>query len=191
MDFNLIPTQLDGAHVVLLLGLLACLMLAARRASPEAAQPLSPAPTSAPEPAAPPVPEPVKPALTAHDPASALQLLGLFQQDARLIDFLHENLTGFSDADVGAAARVVHEGGRKVLQQYLSLAPVRPEEEESRITVPAGFNPAEIRLTGQVSGQPPFTGTLIHRGWKVTRIQLPTLAEGHDPHLITPAEVEL
>ena len=133
----------------------------------------------------------VEPKLKTSTPDSALQLLSLLQQDARFIDFMQEDLKGFADADIGAAARVIHEGGQKVLNEYFSFAPVRAEEEESRITLPQGFNASEVRLTGNVVGEAPFNGTLIHRGWKVTNVKLPKLAEGHDVHIIAAAEVEL
>ena len=110
---------------------------------------------------------------------------------ARFIDFIQEDLLGFSDADIGAAARVVHEGGKKVLQDYFSLASVRDEQEESRITLSEGFDATMVRLTGNVIGQAPFTGTLVHRGWRVTEVRLPKLAEGHDARVIAPAEIEL
>ncbi len=124
-------------------------------------------------------------------PDAALQLLALLQQEARLIDFTREDLTGFSDADVGAAARVVHEGSKKALDSYFSFAAIRSEDEDTRVTLPQGFNAAEVRLTGNVVGEAPFTGTLIHKGWKVTDVKLPKLAEGHDTSLVAPAEVEL
>ena len=124
-------------------------------------------------------------------PEAALQLLMLLQQDARLIDFIHEDLTGFSDSDVGAAARVVHEGSKKVLQQVFTFAPIRSEDEESRITLAQGFNAAENRLTGNVTGEAPFSGTLIHKGWRVSEVLLPQLAKEHDVYVIAPAEVEL
>lgn len=124
-------------------------------------------------------------------PDSALQLLSLLQQDARFVDFLQEDLAGFSDADIGAAARVVHEGGQKALANYFTLEPLRMESEESSVTVPAGFNPQEIRLTGNVVGDAPFNGVLVHKGWKVTEVKLPKLVEGHDVNVIQPAEVEL
>jgi len=120
-----------------------------------------------------------------------LQLLGLLQQEARLIDFLQEDVTQYGDADIGAAARVVHGGCRKVLQQYLELAPVMTEQEQSRVTVQSGFDPAEVHLTGRVSGQGPFNGVLMHKGWKVTRIQLPEVTAGHNVHVLAPAEVEV
>ncbi len=122
---------------------------------------------------------------------SALQLLSLMQQEARLIDFLNEDVTAFSDEEVGAAARVIHAGGKKVLQDYIQLTPIRGEDEESRITIEAGFNPQEVRLTGNVTGSAPFNGTLVHKGWKATAITLPKLAEQYDASIIAPAEVEL
>ena len=117
--------------------------------------------------------------------------MSLLQQEARFIDFLQEDLKGFSDADIGAVARVVHEGGQKVIADYFTLEAVRKEEEESRITLPEGFNATEVRLTGNVIGQPPFSGTLVHRGWRAMEVRLPKLAEGHDASIIAPAEVEL
>ncbi|WP_029789847.1 DUF2760 domain-containing protein [Vibrio harveyi] len=122
---------------------------------------------------------------------SAMQLLSIMQQEARLIDFLKEDLTSFSDEEVGAAARVIHTGGQKVLNDYVTLAHVRSEDEETRITVEEGFNPQEIRLTGNVTGSAPFNGTLVHKGWKATSMTLPKLAENYDASVIAPAEVEL
>lgn len=122
---------------------------------------------------------------------SAMQLLSIMQQEARLIDFLQEDLTSFSDEEVGAAARVIHTGGKKVLSDYVTLAHVRNEDEETRITVEENFNPQEIRLTGNVTGSAPFHGTLVHKGWKATSMNLPKLAENYDASVIAPAEVEL
>ena len=124
-------------------------------------------------------------------PEAALQLLMLLQQDARLIDFIHEDLTGFSDSDVGAAARVVHEGSKKVLQQVFTFEAIRNEDEESSVTLPQGFNASENRLTGNVTGEAPFTGTLVHKGWRVNEVLLPQLAKEHDVYVVAPAEVEL
>ncbi|MGB5445042.1 MAG: DUF2760 domain-containing protein [Psychromonas sp.] len=124
-------------------------------------------------------------------PEAALQLLTLLQQDARFIDFIQEDLSGYSDADIGAAARVVHEGSKKTLDTYFTLEAIRSEQEESAISLPEGFNASEIRLTGNVVGQAPFKGILIHKGWKVSEVKLPKLAAGHDASIVAPAEVEL
>lgn len=188
-DFTSMPAQLDLLHLVLAVLALACLLpaLLKGKKTPPAVAPQSPEPVKSVANA----PSPVAPSLKTHSPDAALQLLSLLQQEARFVDFLNEDLKGFSDAEIGAVARVVHEGGRKTLQQYFKLQPVRTEEEESRITLPAGFNAAEVRVTGNVVGQPPFTGTLVHRGWRVTEVNLPKLAESHDARIIIPAEVEL
>ena len=135
--------------------------------------------------------EPKPAALRDTLPDSALQLLTLLQQEGRFVDFLEENVTAYSDADIGGAARVVHEGCRKVIRDYVQIEPVREEAEGARLTLPAGFDAASVRLTGNVVGQPPFTGVLMHRGWRVRRITLPKLAEGHDGRVLAPAEVEL
>lgn len=139
-----------------------------------------------------PVPTAVAPApMKESTPEAALQLLALLQRDARLIDFTQENLSSYSDADIGGAARVVHEGCCKVLREHFTITPVRPEAEGSRITLNDGFDARAIRLTGNVVGKAPFQGSLSHRGWRATEIRLPKLAESHDASVLAQAEVEL
>jgi hypothetical protein len=123
--------------------------------------------------------------------AAGLAVLALLQREGRLIDFLQEDVASFSDAEVGAAARVVHAGSRKVINQYLSLEPALPDSEGAAVTVPAGFNAERIRLTGNIAGQPPFRGTLKHHGWIATSVRLPAISPTLDPRVIAPAEVEL
>lgn len=123
--------------------------------------------------------------------ASGLAVLGLLQREGRLIDFLKEDVAAFSDADIGAAARVVHAGSRKVLDQYVTLEPVLKDSEGASVTVPVGFNAERIRLTGNVAGQPPFRGALKHHGWVATTVRLPAVSDSLDPRIIAPAEVEL
>ena len=122
---------------------------------------------------------------------SAQQLLGLLQREARFVDFVQEDVVGYTDAEVGAAARVVHEGCRKVLGAHFSIAPVRNEPEGSRVTLAAGFDATAVRLTGNVVGQAPFTGTLGHRGWRVTEARLPQLTDDKAAAILAQAEVEL
>ena len=122
---------------------------------------------------------------------AALQLLGLLQREARFVDFIQEDVAPYSDAEIGAAARVVHGGCRKLLAEHFTLAPVRAETEGSRITLQTGFDATAIRLTGNVVGQAPFTGTLSHRGWQVTQVRLPQLTDARAAAIIAQAEVEL
>jgi hypothetical protein len=159
-----------------------------RALSEPAAAPVAPAPAAAPTRA--PEPAPVRP-LKEASPDAALQLLALLQREARLIDFTQENLTAYSDADIGAAARVVHEGCSKVLREHFTIEPVRPEAEGSRIVLDTGFDAGAVRLTGNVVGSAPFRGSLSHRGWRAASVRLPKLTESHDASVLAPAEVEL
>lgn len=136
-------------------------------------------------------PPPPPPAPKVYDHSAALHFLAVLQREGRLVDFLQEDISGYSDADVGAAVRVVHEGCHKVLAEYLSLEALRTEGEGARVTVPVGFDPASIRLTGAVAGNPPFNGTLRHHGWKAAQVRLPAPPANVDPTIIAPAEVEL
>ncbi len=136
-----------------------------------------------------PAPEPV--ILKEATPDAALQLLSLLQKEARFIDFIKEDVTSYSDADIGIAARVVHEGCNKAINEHFTLAAIRNEQEGSKVTIPQGFDAGAVRLTGNITGAAPFTGTLIHKGWQVTNIRLPKLTQGHDAAILVAAEVEL
>jgi hypothetical protein len=136
------------------------------------------------EKAAPPKPEP--PSLT-----PALQLLALLQREGRLVDFLEQEIESFSDAEIGSAVRVVHAGCRKALRGHVKISPVRAEDEGATITLPEGYNPHEVKLSGNVKGSAPYKGVLRHRGWRAADLVLPTPVAGHDPGVLAPAEVEL
>lgn len=142
----------------------------------------------APAPAAPPPP----PAVSREAEATAVALLGIFQEKGRLVDFLMDDIAAYSDAQVGAAARVVHQGLKPAFQEHFQVVPVASEAEGSRISVPAEAPPAHYRLSGKLSGEGPFSGTLVHRGWKVESLKLPrsTVAADSLPP-IAPAQVEV
>lgn len=125
------------------------------------------------------------------DPRAALQLLGLFQREGRLLDFLGEDISTFTDAQVGVAARVVHAGCKKALHDHFAVAPIRPEAEGSMVVIEAGFEAGALRFAGNVAGGPPHRGTLQHAGYRVMEIKLPKLHDEHDAHVLAPAEIEL
>ncbi|MCX4151587.1 DUF2760 domain-containing protein [Paraburkholderia madseniana] len=150
----------------------------------------SAAPTPAPAAAPAPAPQPA-PTLKEASPDAALQLLGLLQRDARFIDFVEEDIKAYSDADIGAAARLVHDGCRTTLREHFTIRPVRDEAEGSRVTLAEGFDATSIRLTGNVVGKAPFNGSISHRGWRVDEVRLPKLTDSHNAKVIAPAEVEL
>jgi len=134
---------------------------------------------------------PTKQNSAAQQREGALALLALLQREGRFVDFISEELGTADDADIGAAVRAVHRGCKKVFDQVLSLEPVMPGEEETKVSVPKGFDPAEIRLIGEAKGEAPYKGTLRHHGWRAVETKLPSLAEGVDRSVIAPAEVEL
>jgi hypothetical protein len=121
----------------------------------------------------------------------ALQVLALLQRQGRLIDFVQQDIAGFSDADVGAAARVVHEGCRKALGSLTAISAVRGESEGSPVALEPAFDQGSIKLVGDVRGTGPYQGVLRHKGWRASTLNLPQFVGEHDPHVLAPAEVEL
>lgn len=120
-----------------------------------------------------------------------LHLLSVFQREGRLLDFFSENLDDYDDAQIGAAVRSVHESCNKAMKKYVKLLSVIDKNEGEEVIVESGFNPNTIKLIGNVVGDPPFTGTLRHRGWKASKSDLPVLSDSKDSTVIAPAEVEI
>ena len=124
-------------------------------------------------------------------PSEGIQVLSLLQRDGRLIDFLKEDISRYSDSQIGAAVRTVHAGCRKALEEILTIESIQKESEGTTIIVEKDFNPSTIRLTGHVFGDPPFTGVLKHHGWKAVGIKFPDIPKEQDLGVIAPAEVEI
>jgi len=141
------------------------------------------------------VPRDVTPKTAPHEarpsPEAAIQMLAALQREGRLIDFLQEDIASYEDGQIGAAVRNIHAGCKEALKEYMEIRPVFQESEGATITVPPGFDTKAIRLTGNVTGNPPFRGVLRHRGWEVERIRLPHSAEQKNHWILAPAEVEI
>jgi hypothetical protein len=121
-----------------------------------------------------------------------LRVLAVLQRDGRLVDFLQEDIDAYTDGQVGAAVRDIHRGCRKALRDYLTILPILPGDEDEPVTVAPEFDPATIRLTGNVQGNPPFSGVLKHHGWRVEAVHLPALPGARDDSaILAPAEVEV
>ena len=125
--------------------------------------------------------------------AEIVSFLATLQEKGRLVDFLMDDVNAYDDAQVGAAARAVHAGCRAALQEHFRIHPVRPESEGSTVQVAAGYVADEYRLMGRISGHAPFSGVLVHRGWKTDFVKLPRIVRSPGDPLptIAPAEVEL
>jgi len=141
--------------------------------------------------------EAVRPAateLTVHQSdAEVVNFLAILQEKGRFVDFLMDDIAGYSDAEVGAAGRVLHEGCKAVLLEHFGIRPMREEGEGSKVTIPTGYAPDDYRLVGRISGEAPFTGTLVHHGWRAEWVKLPRLVRTSvdRPPAIAPAEVDL
>ena len=120
-----------------------------------------------------------------------LHLLSVFQREGRLMDFFSEDLNHYEDSQIGAAVRSIHESCKKVIDRAISPETVIDEKEGDQITIQHDFDPTTIKLTGNVTGEPPFKGIVRHRGWKAKRLEMPTLSGSQEPGIIAPAEVEI
>jgi Domain of unknown function (DUF2760) len=177
-------TYYAGASVALAVALLVIMFVIRGKPRPE------PEPKPAKGEIATPMPVP---AASNQAEAEIVSFLATLQERGRLVDFLMDDITTYDDAQVGAAARVVHEGCKVALREQFEIRSVRDESEGSVITIPAGYAADEYRLIGNIRGAGPFSGTLVHRGWKTERVKLPRILRADEDRLptIAPAEVEL
>lgn len=133
-----------------------------------------------------------QPAVVKSPRSDAITLLATLQREARFVDIVNESLDGYSDAQIGAAARDVLRDSGKVLARVFSLRPVVDGEEGTTVNIPAGYETGCYRLTGDVSRDPPFSGKLMHGGWRATKCELPTWTGSQQAALVVaPAEVQL
>ena len=124
--------------------------------------------------------------------SDALTLLATLQREARLIDFLMEDLSGYDDVHIGAAARDVHRACAAALERMFALRPLRYQEEGAHVEILAGYDPTQVMLTGNVTGRLPLRGTLVHHGWQAMQCELPAWSgQEESAHVIAPAEVEV
>ncbi len=123
---------------------------------------------------------------------SHLVLLRTLQEKARFIDFIQEDVHEVADSDLGACVRKIHADCKKVLQDCVQIEPLLIAEEGSKYTVLPGFNAHQIKVTGHIKGEPPYQGTIVHRGWKAARKGLPaSIMSRQDDETLMQAEVEV
>jgi hypothetical protein len=150
------------------------------------------APAALPAPEAPPPPPAPAPPPKTPLRSEAISLLAALQREARFLDFLMEPLAGYADAQVGAVARDVHRDCGAVVKRLFDPRPAVSQEEGGTVEVSAGFDAGRFRLTGNVTGQPPYRGRLVHPGWEAAKCELPAWTGAKDSaRVIAPAEVEL
>ncbi len=121
----------------------------------------------------------------------ALRMLALLQENARLVDFLLEDISAATDAQIGQAVREIHRQAQQVLKDHVILEPILPAHEGETVTVEAGYDPSAIRVIGHVAGTPPYRGQVEHPGWRAREIKLPEVPQGADPRVVQPAVVHI
>lgn len=134
------------------------------------------------------------PAVVQSASPEAVQLLRLFQEEGRLVDFLQRDIQSFPDDRVGAVARIVHQGCRRVLQDYFEIVPTVSQGEGEKISWTPSELGTHIRLVGQSGSSTATFGTVLHRGWTVQRASLPTVLQpvsADSAAVLVPAEVEV
>ncbi len=185
---GLLPTAAvpyrDFLFMALSLFIVVASLLRRRAAPAEAAEAAPAAPSAAP--AAPKEPPPAA--------GEALVLLSLLQEKGRFLDFLMEDITAYKDPQVAAASRVVHQGCSAVIREFLDVSPVHEGKEGDRVSIDKSAEPGRYRMVGKVLGEPPYTGVVIHRGWKTSKLALPRITRAVDPagpNTIAPVEVEI
>jgi hypothetical protein len=137
-------------------------------------------------------PEITAPVAAVPQRSDAIALLATLQREARFVDLVNESLDGYSDAQIGAAARDVLRDSKKVLDRLFALQSVASTEEGKPVEVPAGYDAGRYRLTGNVSREPPLAGQLVHGGWQATKCELPAWTGRPEAALIVaPAEVDV
>jgi Domain of unknown function (DUF2760) len=138
-------------------------------------------------------PKPIVPVEIPKVSDGALQIIQILQRDSRLIDFLMEDVAQYSDDQIGAAVRNIHDDCRASLTRHLTLRPLIDGVEGTfqKIDGSKTPDPNRIKLIGNVpaSGKVPG-GTLRHRGWIATAVNLPPLGKA-DPATVAPAEIEV
>jgi hypothetical protein len=133
-------------------------------------------------------PEPAPP--SAVSPV-ALRMLALLQENARLVDFLLEDISAATDAQIGQAVREIHRQAQQVLKDHVVLEPILSAQEGESVTVEAGYDPSAIRVIGHVAGTPPYRGQVEHPGWRAREVKLPEVPRGADPRVVQPAVVHI
>ena len=139
-------------------------------------------------------PEPITAPTAPRPEAEIVAFLALLQEHGRLVDFVREDVAGASDQQLGSAARVVHAGCRKVLDEYFDIQPLREDQEGERVVLENGYDTAAHRLIGSVPDQPPYKGKLLHPGWVARSVRLPRVTGGTAQRpwpVLAPAEVEI
>ncbi len=138
--------------------------------------------------------KPIEPPKPLKASGAALRMLAILQAEARLVDFLMEDIQGTTKEQleqIGSAVLKVHKDAQNALKHHAVIETILSGNEGDTTTVPKGFDPSAIRVVGNVTGEPPFTGQIQHPGWRVKQLKVSALPESADEFVLQPAEVQI
>lgn len=124
--------------------------------------------------------------------SDALTLLSALQREARFLDLVHESLDGYSDAQIGSAARDVLRDSKKVLDRMFAISPLSENGEGSRLEVPANASAFRIRVLGHTAAGASVHGVVTHPGWVAKQCLVPEWSgNSEEASILAPMEVEV
>lgn len=126
---------------------------------------------------------------TEQSAATPLMVLSFLQKHGRLVDFLQEDISKFSDHQIGAASRKIQQDCAQALKKLFVIKPLLDELEGKEIVVPAQHDESRIKVVGHVKGPGPYKGIVRHRGWKIEEQRLTQVSL--QDQVICPAEIEV
>ena len=128
-----------------------------------------------------------------HTESSLMYFLSTLQEKGRLLDFVMDDIAPYSDAQVGQVARVVHQGVKEAINDMMEIAPIHSGSEGETISVAEDYNAQNCRLVGNLAAQPPFSGRVLHKGWKATVLRLPVRQDNivDRRQVVQPMELEV
>jgi hypothetical protein len=120
--------------------------------------------------------------------SEAITLLATLQRETRLVDLVKEPLEGFSDAQIGAAARPCLQQCARTLDRLFGIHPATEEPEGALSEVPESASPTRYQWVGEGTAS---QGRVVHHGWEAARCELPQwTGPAEDTRMIAPIQLE-
>lgn len=108
-----------------------------------------------------------------EDDTSIVTFISMLQEKGRILDFAMDDIEKYSDEEVGRVARVVHQGIRDVFVSTTGVRPLHKGLEGEVIKINENDDFSMYKMLGTGTGNPPFSGTVVHRGWIAEKLVIP------------------
>ena len=122
-----------------------------------------------------------------------LDFIELLQRNGRFMDFVMGDITSIDDQTVGAASRVVHQGLSSLVKEFMSVESIRNEAEGESVQVGSDEALFNYNFIGGDDLSLPKEGRLVHKGWRISKLNLPKRTEDRSAQdkVVQRAEVEI